>query len=75
MIKSQKYNMDPEKWSISNPLTKAYIYLPANPKSPSVEDSLSNNGIISGTFYRFSTAPSNAIEGIHTFNIRIEFAE
>lgn len=75
LIKSQKYDMDPEKWSISNPLTKAYIYLPGNPKSPQLEDGLAKNGVESGTFYRFSTAPKNAIEGIHTFNIRIEFAE
>jgi hypothetical protein len=75
LIKSQKYDMDPEKWSISNPLTKAYIYLPGNPKSPTLEDQLAQKGIESGTFYRFTTAPSNAINGIHTFNIRIEFAE
>jgi molybdopterin/thiamine biosynthesis adenylyltransferase len=75
LIKSQKYDMEPEKWSISNPLTKAYIYLPGNPNSPTLEDQLAQKGIESGTFYRFSTAPSNAIDGIHTFNIRIEFAE
>ncbi|TFG18717.1 MAG: hypothetical protein EU530_08385 [Promethearchaeota archaeon] len=75
LIKSQKYKMDPEKWSISNPLTKAYIFLPGNPKSPQLEDELGKNGVESGTFYRFSTAPANAIDGIHTFNIRIEFAE
>jgi molybdopterin/thiamine biosynthesis adenylyltransferase len=75
LIRSQKYNIDPEKWSISNPLTKAYIYLPGNPKSPQLEDEIAKKGVESGNFYRFSTAPANAIEGIHTFNIRIEFAE
>jgi len=75
LIRSQKYAMDPEKWSISNPLTRAYIYLPGNPKSPHLEDELAQKGVESGMFYRFTTAPSNAIAGIHTFNIRIEFIE
>ncbi|MBN2156510.1 MAG: ThiF family adenylyltransferase [Candidatus Lokiarchaeota archaeon] len=75
LIKSQKYNMNPDKWSISNPITKAYVYLPGNPKSPGLKDEVAQSGIESGTFYTFSTAPANAIDGIHTFNIRIEFAE
>jgi len=75
LIASQGYKLEPEKWSITNSLTKNFIYLPSSPKSSGLLDHVYEKGIESGNFYKFAAAPSNAIDGIHIFNILIELTE
>ena len=72
LISSQGYKLKPNVWSITHSLTKDFIYLPSSPKSPGLLDRVNEKGIESGNFYKFAAAPSNAIDGIHIFNILIE---
>jgi molybdopterin/thiamine biosynthesis adenylyltransferase len=74
-IESQGFPLDPMKWSISNSMTKMFVYLPNNPQSPKLEDKLQEKNVTSGSFYKLSTAPSNSVKGIHTLNIMVEFQE
>ncbi|MHA1820540.1 MAG: ThiF family adenylyltransferase [Promethearchaeota archaeon] len=71
LIEQEGYKLDPDKWAISNPLTKAFIYLPNNPHSPTLIDNCIENGLKPGAFYKFTTAPQNAVNGIHTLNVQV----
>jgi len=74
-IENEGFALDPDKWSISNSMTMTYIYLPNNPKSPTLLDKCTEKGIITNTFFKFSTAPANAVKGIHTLNVQIVIQE
>ncbi|MHA1339974.1 MAG: ThiF family adenylyltransferase [Promethearchaeota archaeon] len=71
LIAKEGYKLDPEKWSISNSLTKTFIYLPGNPNSPTLKDKCAEKGIEDNTFYKFATAPKNAVKDIYELNVQI----
>ncbi|MCP4760269.1 MAG: hypothetical protein GY870_00710, partial [archaeon] len=70
LIEQQGFKLDPEKWSISDSMTKVFIYLPGNPNSPKISDQTKEK-ISSGSFVKFATAPSNAVNDIYIFNVQI----
>ncbi|MHA1727896.1 MAG: ThiF family adenylyltransferase [Promethearchaeota archaeon] len=75
LIEKQGFKLNPEVWSITNSMTKKFIYLPGNLNSPGLKDQVTENEITSGNFYKFSAAPSNAVNGIYTLNVLIDFLE
>lgn len=75
LIAKDGYKLDPEKWSITNSATKKFIFLPGNPNSPTLEDPIVENGVTDNTFYKFTTAPQNAVNGIHILNVQIVFQD
>jgi len=73
VIGKEGYKLDPTKWSISNPITKNFIYLHGNPNSPKLNDKCVEKGIEENVFYKFTTSPKNAIKGIYEINVQITF--
>ncbi|MBD3350084.1 MAG: hypothetical protein GF364_01200 [Candidatus Lokiarchaeota archaeon] len=75
LIGKEGFKLDPGKWAITNSMTKAFIYLPDNPKSPTLKDKCLEHGVEVNTFYKFATSPSNAVKGIHLLNVQILSAD
>ncbi len=75
IIEQHGFKLDSNKWTITNDMTKEFVYLPGNPNSPTVLDKCSEKGISDLTFYKFSTAPANAIKEIHILNVQITYGD